>query len=274
MNETKGLESLAKFLNEVRAKPIREFDQIYMKTEDMINQAKLTMPILKGKRVLFLGDGDGMSILLTKLFETENNENLPREISVFDFDERILNKYLQVFNSTSLKDTIEFNCIKYNVVNPIPMNFKNNFDFFYINPPYGSLNKGNSCIVWLYRCIELCKTDCTGCMIVPCNDKFEWTLNNTYNIQKFLNEYGFIINRLFDNLHEYNLDDNPNLLSSSFYLKRVVNLGDNLYANKRMPLSQIKNLYGSERKIPEYIEDDGTDFGKRNYDWEYGSILV
>lgn len=274
MELKKDLNSLSVFLEKVRPKPIREFDQIYMKINDMVSQAELTLPMLKDKRVLFLGDGDGMSVLFTKLFETENRENLPKEICVFDFDERILNRYMQVFKNTALYNTIEFNCIKYNVVNPIPTGFENKFDFFYINPPYGSLNEGNSCIVWLYRCIELCKSNCSGCMIVPCNDKREWTLKNTHNIQRFLNEYGFIINKSYNDLHEYHLDDDPNLLSSSFYLKRVMKIGDNLYASKNMPLKQIKNLYGSERKIPEYIEDDGTDFGKRNYNWKYGSILV
>ena len=73
MEVKKELHSLSNFLDQVRPKPIREFDQIYMKTNDMISQAELTLPMLKGKRILFLGDGDGMSVLFTKLFEIENN---------------------------------------------------------------------------------------------------------------------------------------------------------------------------------------------------------
>lgn len=272
--ENKILISIIDLINSARPLPIREFDQIHMKSFDLLQQGIQTISLLEDKHVLFLGDGDGMSILFLKLFEYFKNYSYPKQLSVLDFDERILNKYKDVFNLSPLKHTIKLECMKYNVINPIPKSKEGKYDFFYINPPFGSKNNGNSCICWLYRCLEFCNTQCSGCIIIPCDDSREWTINSTYNIQKFLIENGFVIERIIHNFHEYYLDDDPSLKSSAFFVKRKFALLENKYTGKELPLELIKNLYGDPRQIPEYIMDDGTPFGKRDYNWRYGSRFV
>ena len=45
-----------------RPRPLRNFDQIYMKVGDMVMQAELIARWADGKRVAFIGDGDAISV--------------------------------------------------------------------------------------------------------------------------------------------------------------------------------------------------------------------
>ncbi|HYE64082.1 MAG TPA: hypothetical protein VD966_00785 [Pyrinomonadaceae bacterium] len=45
-----------------RPRPLREFDQIYMKAGDMVLQSELVARWAEGKRLAFIGDGDAISI--------------------------------------------------------------------------------------------------------------------------------------------------------------------------------------------------------------------
>src|SRR6266487_1954527 len=45
-----------------RPRPIREFDQIYMKTGDMVMQSEFVANWARGKRLAFIGDGDSTSV--------------------------------------------------------------------------------------------------------------------------------------------------------------------------------------------------------------------
>lgn len=45
-----------------RPRPLREFDQIYMKTGDMVLQSELVAHWANGKRLAFIGDGDAISV--------------------------------------------------------------------------------------------------------------------------------------------------------------------------------------------------------------------
>ena len=45
-----------------RPRPLRELDQIYMKTGDMVLQSELIAKWADGKRLAFIGDGDAISV--------------------------------------------------------------------------------------------------------------------------------------------------------------------------------------------------------------------
>src|SRR5260370_38512552 len=72
-----------------RPRPLRELDQIYMKTGDMVLQSELVAHWANGKRLAFIGDGDAMSICVAYLQKREIINYGPSEIVVFDFDERV-----------------------------------------------------------------------------------------------------------------------------------------------------------------------------------------
>jgi len=50
-----------------RPRPLREFDQIYMKTGDMVIQSELVARWSKDKRLAFIGDGDAISVCVAYL---------------------------------------------------------------------------------------------------------------------------------------------------------------------------------------------------------------
>src|SRR5213082_1659794 len=72
-----------------RPRPLREFDQIYMKTGDMLLQSELVARWANGKRLAFIGDGDAISVCVAYLQQRGIFGFGPRLITVVDFDERI-----------------------------------------------------------------------------------------------------------------------------------------------------------------------------------------
>ena len=251
-----------------RPVPHREYDQIYMKARSMLEQLEYVRDYLIGKKVVFLGDGDGMSILLALM--SQKNPLEIKEMSVFDFDERILNVYEKI--RTQQKISIPMHFYLYNIINPVKSTFYGKFDFFYINPPYGSRNNGLSCILWIIRCMELTAKNAEGCIIIPNDETIPWTIDCTEEISAFLERSGFQIVKMIKNIHQYHLEDNPSLSSSMMIVKRT-KWRDSPFKGKNLTLQMCKNLYGSTRAIPHYIyESKSNPSGVCDFDWEYGDI--
>lgn len=72
-----------------RPRPLREFDQIYMKAGDMVMQSEFVARWADGKRLAFIGDGDAISICSTYLHHRKILSYGPSKVVVYDFDERI-----------------------------------------------------------------------------------------------------------------------------------------------------------------------------------------
>src|SRR5271156_6240221 len=72
-----------------RPRPLRNLDQIYMKTGDMVLQSELVAHWADGKRLAFIGDGDSISVSVAYLQKRGIVGYGPSHITVFDFDERI-----------------------------------------------------------------------------------------------------------------------------------------------------------------------------------------
>lgn len=244
----------------------RSYDQIYMMTGDMLTQVNLMQDYLYNKDVIFLGDGDGMSMLFG-LFAAKEIIQSPKSISVLDFDERIINNVLSFSKEYNIN--VKFHCDKYNVIQRVPQKYMNKYNFFYINPPYGSKNSGKSCEAWLHRCMDLCKDESSGCIIIPYDPEQKWTIEAMLNIQKFLSEHGFVIRDMVSFMHSYHLKDNPHLHSATIIVDRVISINSE-YTSQELPDKLVKNLYGEPCLIPKYIDDDESIKGKPNYKWKYG----
>ncbi len=54
-----------------RPRPLREYDQIYMKTGDMVMQSELVAKWADNKRLAFIGDGDAISVCVAYLKNRE-----------------------------------------------------------------------------------------------------------------------------------------------------------------------------------------------------------
>ena len=251
-----------------RPVPHREYDQIYMKARYMLQQVGDVWSALSGKNVVFLGDGDGMSVLFA-LLSSKYSMDI-KSMLVLDFDERILHSLKEIETSQNLICPMSY--YLYNIINPVHYAMQGKYDYFYINPPYGSKNNGLSCIMWLHRCMDLCSNNAEGCIIVPFDDMFPWTIKSTKAIIEFLNLSGFEITNIKRNVHQYHLGDNPSLKSSMIQVKRIKPHQSEYHAQK-FPLNMCLNLYGSPRAIPQYIYiDKGNPLGNADFNWEYGDI--
>src|ERR1051326_5678514 len=96
-----------------RPRPLREFDQIYMKSGDMVLQSELVADWANGKRLAFVGDGDAISVCVALLQKREIINYGPAEIVVFDFDERIcsaVTRFADAAGITNLRAEL-YNCI-------------------------------------------------------------------------------------------------------------------------------------------------------------------
>lgn len=246
----------------------RLFDQIYMMEGDMLTQVDVMKDYLSDKDVIFMGDGDGMSMLFG-LFASKDIIRSPKSIALLDFDERIVNNAVNFSKEYNFKDKLIFLGEKYNIIESIPEKHEGRYDFFYINPPYGSKNTGISCEVWLHRCMDLCKSESSGCIVIPYDIKQNWTVKAMRYIQRFLLEHGFVIRDMISYMHGYHLKDNPMLRSATLIVDRVESIKSE-YSSQNLPTKLLKYLYGSPRPIPRYICDDGTLMGTPDYNWEYG----
>lgn len=83
-----------------RPRPLREFDQIYMKTGDMAIQSEIVARWADKKRLAFIGDGDA-SVCVAYLQRRGIVDYGPSKIVVFDFDERICSS-VKRFATTSV----------------------------------------------------------------------------------------------------------------------------------------------------------------------------
>jgi len=247
-----------------RAPPKRRWDQIYMHGSDMLSQADVMEEYIEGEDVLFLGDGDSMSTLFGALSSKGEIEG-PSEMTVLDFDKRILEKIEEFANLKKFEQNdVILRTDPYNVLDPPPEKVRGKFSFFYINPPYGSKNEGESGIIWVQRCMEMCTASCTGCIIIPYDRKKEWSIKATRKIQSYLLENGFAIRGMIPYMHKYHLRDNPVLQSATMIVDRVEPQASD-FEGEQIPKEVARTLYGSERRIPRYIgEDDEPDF-----DWRY-----
>lgn len=251
-----------------RPVPHREYDQIYMKARHMLMQVTYIQQLLSGRKIAFLGDGDGMSLLLALL--SQKYSLGIDSMTLFDFDERILNAFKSVTTSHQGLTPIFYQL--YNIIDPVTPNYRSHFDFFYINPPYGSKNAGQSCIMWLMRCMELATPDAEGCIIMPSDGRYPWAHVGMENVNAFLNSNGFQVLQVINNIHEYHLADNPELLSSMLHVKRI-SACKSPYEGRRFPISMCSNLYGSTRAIPQYIYASSSNpYGNPDFSWEYGRI--
>lgn len=259
---------IADIISDSRPEPYRSVDQIYMVEESMVKQAYAVKNSIENARnILFLGDGDGAGILTAMLicshFYKMKNKNIV--IDILDFDKRILDNYRDLYEKYDLKKNVNMNFIYYNVVEPPPGNLIEKYDYFYINPPYGSKNKGNSCISWIHRCLSMCKVDCSGCIIIPTPNQccYNWVRESYENIVEFLKSKNFSYQYLPQIDHDYYLDD-PNIISNSVFVE-TCNKIESEYGNENLPKSLLLHMYGLDNRIPKSI-----DFEKIDYGWQYG----
>jgi len=249
-----------------RPRPLRIFDQIHMKSGDMVMQSEIVADWADGKRLAFIGDGDAISVCVAYLQSKDILAFGPRHITVFDFDERTVN----AVNRFADRERIEnLDAKLYNVFDA--MDGSENFDMFYTNPPWGASNNGESVKVFVERGIEATRHQGEGMVVIADDDELEWPKRVLANVQSFALQMGFYITRMQRKLHEYHLDDAPDLRSCNLYIgslpgnvsKRKPSTSitdpvrlDNFYGRSKTP----RVRYVKERKRLEYGVADESEY--------------
>lgn len=240
-----------------RPRPLRVFDQIHMKTADMVVQSEIVADWADGKRLAFIGDGDAVSVCVAYLRAREVLSFGPSKITVFDFDERTVNAVKRFADRERLE---HLDAELYNCLDAFPD--RNKYDCFYTNPPWGASNNGESVNVFMERGFDAVHYEGDGMVVIADDDELAWPKRVLANVQAFGSQRGFYVSRMQRKLHEYHLDDAPDLRSCNLFVsalpgnsaKRSPSIAasqerlTNFYGNSKDP----KVKYVKERKRPDY----------------------
>jgi N4-bis(aminopropyl)spermidine synthase len=248
-----------------RPRPLRELDQIYMKTGDMVLQSELVARWASGKRLAFIGDGDAISICVSYLKKRNIINYGPAEIVVFDFDERICGAISRFADKEAL-ETIRSQL--YNVLDPFPGPY--DFDCFYTNPPWGASNNGESVNVFTQRGMEAISFSGEGLVVIADDEELEWTQKVLSNVQSYAKDSGFFVEKMMPRMHSYHLDDAPNLRSCNLFFKALPGNKRSIQSNPITDETRLANFYGRDAspKVRYVREKRRLDYGKAN-DNEY-----
>lgn len=252
-----------------RPRPLRELDQIYMKTGDMVLQSELVAKWADKKRLAFIGDGDAISVCVSYLKQRNIIDYGPSEVKVFDFDERICGA---ITRFSDKEQVLTLSATLYNCLDAFPEPGK--FDCFYTNPPWGASNDGASVNVFVQRGMEAVGYNGEGMIVIADDHELEWPQKVLASVQIFALEHSFFIQRMASKLHLYHLDDNPDLRSCNLLIK---SLPDTKYKNPSEPITdpdRLANFYGHGRyPMIKYVrEKKRVDYGKAHddeYHYEY-----
>ena len=254
-----------------RPRPLREFDQIYMKTGDMVMQSEFVARWADRKRLAFIGDGDAISVCTAYLHHREILGYGPSKVVVYDFDERICQAVERFADSERLEnlDAELYNCLD---AFPGPTNF----DCFYTNPPWGASNDGESVNVFVQRGMEAVGYRGEGMAVVADDPELEWPKRVLANLQSFVLSQGFFVQRMMPQVHSYHLDDAPDLRSCNVLLKAMP--GNEHCAGRSLAIddsSRLEDFYGrgSHLRVRYVRERARVDYGKAHQD-EYELELV
>lgn len=126
---------------EARPKPERNLDQFFATEETVLRRAILLggIPDISQKQLLFLGDDDLTSVVLSLLFKAE-------KVTVVDIDNRVL-RFIEM---VSQKEELSIETLEHDLRNPLPKSEFRRYDIAFFDPPYTpeALN------TWLNRAIE------------------------------------------------------------------------------------------------------------------------
>lgn len=253
-----------------RPRPIRAFDQIYMKAGDMVMQSDLVARWADGKRLAFIGDGDAISVCVAYLRARQILEYGPTQITVFDFDERICSAIKRFADRERIDglDAERYNCL-------MPFLREGAFDMFYSNPPWGQSNGGESVNVFAQRGMEAVGYQGQGMVVIADDDRLEWPKQVLANVQRFAINSGFFVQRMQTQLHEYHLDDAPDLKSCNLILRALPSTrapGPSVEINAP---ERLNNFYGRDNspRVRYIVERKRIEYGDAHED-EYSFELL
>ena len=253
-----------------RPRPLREFDQIYMKVADMVLQSEFVGKWADGKRLAFIGDGDAISVCVAYLHHRGILPYGPSRILVYDFDERICNavtRFADMERLETLGSTL------YNVLDAFPG--PDDFDCFYTNPPWGASNEGESVKAFMQRGMEATAFQGDGMIVVADDPDLGWPKRVLANLQASALENGFFVQRMLPHVHSYHLDDAPDLRSCNVLIRAIPGERREVTSEAIRDPRRLENFYGRDTypRVRYVRERVRLDYGKAHDD-EYTLELL
>jgi hypothetical protein len=163
----------------------------------------------------------------------------PSHITVFDFDERMVEA---VTRFAARERITNLDARLYNVLDP--MDSGEGFDCFYTNPPWGQHNNGESVNIFAERGIEAVEYVGDGLVVIADDDEREWPKRVLAKVQTFAAVKGFYVSRMQRKVHEYHLQDEPELKSCNLYLSALPGNPPRGPSNPITDPRRLKNFYG------------------------------
>jgi len=244
-----------------RPLPLREFDQIYMKAGDMVLQTSLVAQRFADRKLIFMGDGDSICLCLAYLMHRKVLEAGPSQILLLDFDERIVRAVERFAEKEGISYLIQAKL--YNCIDALPHELIGQFNAFYTNPPWGASNSGESVKVFAQRAMEACGSESVGAVVIADDAKVPWSRRVLAETQRFALSNGFYVQEMQTNLHEYHLDDAPELRSCNLFFRSHP---DRTPPTVSEPLatSRMEDFYGKDQNLRiQYVRESArVDYGK------------
>jgi predicted methyltransferase len=246
------------------------FDQIYMKAGDMVLQSELVAHWADKKRLAFIGDGDAISVCVAYLQNRNILDYGPSKIMVFDFDERICGAVKRFADKERLEN---LDAQLYNCLDAFPEGMP--FDCFYTNPPWGASNEGESVKVFTQRGMEAIAYSGEGMIVIADDDELLWPKQVLGAIQRFAIDSGFFVQRMMSQVHQYHLDDAPNLRSCNLIFKSLPEAKSPSPSLAITDVARLANFYGrnANPRVKYVREKKRLDYGKAHDD-EYALEML
>lgn len=253
-----------------RPRPLRLFDQIYMKAGDMVLQSEFVARWARDKKLAFIGDGDSISVCVAYLKARGIIDYGPSEIVVFDFDERICNAIERFADRERIEG---LNKKHYNCLDAFPS--VAGFDCFYTNPPWGASNGGESVCVFMQRGMEAVGYAGEGLVVIADDDHLQWPKEVLARVQDFALRNGFFVQKMMPKMHAYHLDDAPDLRSCNLMFKAVSGTVTARESRAIVDPQRLENFYGRTAKPRvKYVREKVTlEYGKAHED-EYSLEML
>jgi predicted methyltransferase len=253
-----------------RPRPLRLFDQIYMKAGDMVLQSEFVARWARDRKLAFIGDGDAISVCVAYLKARGIIDYGPSEIVVFDFDERICNAIERFADRERLEG---LGAHLYNCLDAFPT--PASFDCFYTNPPWGASNGGESVCVFMQRGMEAVGYGGEALVVIADDDERKWPKQVLAKVQEFAIKSGFFVQKMMPKMHEYHLDDAPDLRSCNLMFKAVDGTSATHESTAIVDPQRLSNFYGRDAKPRvKYVREKVTlEYGKAHEDEYYLETL-
>lgn len=186
------MDTIYQIIKKNRPKADHSIEQYLMNIDSLELQLELLAQYLANKKVLFIGDDDHFSLVVSSKINAES--------FVFEIDDRIIRSQQSIANICSLSN---HSITKYDVRNQLQGKHIGQYNAFVINPPYGSKNTGYGLRVWLSRALEGCVAYSVGVIVLPILIKKQWTIDNIKIFQTFLLQNNCIIFDIHKDVHSY-----------------------------------------------------------------------